>query len=358
MSAVISDKRRDEIVAAFRKQIEFCGSRGASFTAAIIDAARRELEAGSVLLELMDNHQGDPWRNALPLRVAGGLHALALDGRASELAPFYKEPHVSPDTEQLRKAMSPLWERERAHFERYIGKAPQTNEVRRACALLPGFSKIAETTDAPLDLLELGSSAGLLLGWDRFQYNFGDVQWGNSSAIIETEWRGDKPAKFHEPISVRKRSGCDLHPFNLSNPAELLHARSYIWPEDDFRRASFDQAVARNASLSANVIQADALDWLSKQLPNRAKDAATVIFHSVFALYLSDQQRAQMQDMLEQAGKTATTDAPLAWLQFEPHQVGDDMEFFADLQIWPSGHRMRLVRAHPHCAWVEPLDHN
>lgn len=358
MSAVFSDKRRDEIVAAFRQQVEFCGSRGAPFTAVIIDAARCELEAGNVLLELMGDHQGDPWRNALPLRVAGGLHALVLDGRADELALFYKEPHVSPDTEQLRKVMSPLWERERAHFERYIGKAPQTNEVRRACALLLGFSKIAETTNAPLDLLELGSSAGLLLGWDKFRYDFGDVQWGDSSAVIETHWRGEKPAKLHEPISVRKRAGCDLHPFNLSDPAELLHARSYIWPEDTYRRVLFDKAVEKNAPLSANVVKADALDWLSEQLPKRAEDAATVVFHSVFAPYLSDQQRAQMQGMLEQAGKTATVEAPLAWLQFEPHQVGEDMEFFADLQIWPSGQRIRLARAHPHCAWVEPLDYN
>ena len=356
--------RRAEIAAAFREQGVFCRNRDASFTAAVVEAAAGEIEDGGALLDLVAGFDGDPLREALPLRVAGALHALVLAGRAGGLAAYYEAADVEPGADALRKAMAPLWETEAPLFARYIAKPPQTNEIRRAAALLPGFSKIAAISNGPLDLLELGASAGMLLGWDRFRYEYKAGQdvvarWGDSDAVIETAWRGNTPPDLHAPIKVRRRAGCDLHPFDLSDPDQRLHARSYIWPEDMARRALFDKALQKNAALSAHVEKADALSWLEAALEGRAEGAATVVYHSVFAPYLSAEQLARKQALLEAAGEAATARAPLAWLRFEPVAVGDGMEFFTDLQVWPEtssgGRTLRLVRAHPHGAWVESL---
>lgn len=279
MSAEDDDKRREEIIAAFRDQARFCRRGGAHFTAAVIDAAHAELEAGGVLFDLVEKVEGDPLKNALALRIAGALHALVLDNRSDALAAIYNAPNEMPDVDALCKIISPLWESERAHFESYIANAPQTNEVRRAAALLLGFSKIAEISNAPLDLLEVGSSAGLLLTWDKHRYDYGDAQWGEGDAEITSEWRGEEPPKLHAPITVRNRAGCDLSPIDLSDPAQLLRARSYIWPEDGARRVLFDKAVEEKLSLGVNVEKADALVWLEGKLSKRADDAVTVVFH-------------------------------------------------------------------------------
>lgn len=368
-SGVIDDARREELAAAFRAQGGFCRKRDADFTAAIVDAAGAEIESGGPLLALADAFRGEPVKNALALRVAGALHALVLDGRAGDLEAYYAAPDAAPDADDLRKAMAPLWTREREVFARYIAKAPQTNETRRAAALLPGFCKVAETFGLPLDILEMGASAGMLLGWDRFRYDYkvGDkvvAHWtpegaSQDDAGVDAEWRGKTPPQLHAPVRVRRRKGCDLHPFDLSDPDQLLHARSYIWPEDKARRDLFDMAVRKNAKLSTHVEKADALEWLERELGDRADDAATVVYHSVFAPYLTDDQRARKQALLEAAGESATTDAPLALLSFEPTAFDDDVEFLTELQIWPAdgagGRKLRLARSHPHGAWVEPL---
>lgn len=356
MKANACDTRRDEIAAACREQVVFCRNRGADFTAAIVDAAADEIENGDAAFALMGDFKGDPLREALPLRIAGAFHALVLAGRAGDLAPFYARSDQIPAIPALRRAIAPLWVKEAALFKCYMSKPPQTNEIRRAAALLPGFSKIAEISGGPIDILELGASSGLLLGWDRFRYDFTVAQWGDSDAVIESEWRGERPPKLYAPIAIRRRAGCDLHPFDLSDPEQLLHAQSYIWPEDAVRRVLFDTAVEKNGALSKHVEQADALAWLERELEKRAEDAATVVYHSVFAPYLSDARRMKMRRLIEAAGQSATMDAPLAWLRFEPESVGDSMEFFTDLQVWPHGSNMRLARAHPHGAWVEPLD--
>ena len=49
----------------------------------------------------------------------------------------------------------------------------QTNEVRRCGILLPAFNHIASRGPGrPLALVEVGTSAGLLLSWDRYEYAY------------------------------------------------------------------------------------------------------------------------------------------------------------------------------------------
>ncbi len=251
--------------------------------------------------------------------------------------------------------MSPLWEAEAAIVSQFAAKPPQTNEVRRAAALLIGFSWIAERYQGPLDILETGASAGLLLSWDKFQYDFGAGKWGDSDLVLSSEWRGGTPPRLTHPIEVRRRLGCDLSPVDLTDPDARLRNRSYVWPEETERLRIFDRAVAIAGTETAHVEKADALEWLERQLAVRQKGAATVVYQSVFSPYLSPDQRARLETMITEAGEGASEEASLAWLRFEPWPVGDSFEFFLDLRYWPGGETIRLARAHPHAAWVEPL---
>ena len=60
-----------------------------------------------------------------------------------------------------------------------LAGAPQTNEIARSAMLLPGFLTVARETGLPLDLFEIGASAGLNLLFDSFHYRYGDAEWGD-----------------------------------------------------------------------------------------------------------------------------------------------------------------------------------
>ncbi|HSJ78675.1 MAG TPA: DUF2332 family protein, partial [Erythrobacter sp.] len=80
------------VATAFANQVAYCEAAGAHITARVVGGIGAVLasDADGQLLERVRGWQGAPLADALPLRVAGGLHALHLSGAARELAPIYR----------------------------------------------------------------------------------------------------------------------------------------------------------------------------------------------------------------------------------------------------------------------------
>lgn len=340
-----------DILRAFEKQAGFCRHREAEATARLCEAAALSIKAGEGLQSLVENYREDPWKTALPLRIAGAVRRLALEDRA----PLFADHDAAP--KPVGELVAPLNELVAAApevFRDYISSPPQTNEIGRLAVLAPGFIKIFERFGLPLALLEPGASGGLLLGFDRFQIDFGAFQWGRGAGVVRSEWRGGPPA-WPWPLPIHSRRGCDRRPIDLSDQEQYSRMLSYIWPEQTERRVTFAAAVEATHDLDIEVEASDAVDWLRRQLASPVEGAARVVYHSVFAPYLDPAQKRALRSVVEAAGAKATERAPLAWLRFEPVEAGESFEFFLDLTLWPNGEDQRLAKAHPHGAWVEPV---
>ena len=343
-----------DILDSFHKQAGFCDHRGAVFTANVIKASARNIECGGALAALVENFAENPWKGALPLRVAGAFHALYLKDENGPLSIIYKDPASGWTSDQLSEALIDAVEENQRHFEFFIARPPQTNEVRRAAALLPAFLEIADKTEKPMRLCEIGASAGLLLNWDRFRFNFGDFIWGEGDLEIASEWRGRAPDRWGE-VSVHDRRGCDLYPVDIRDEHALLRARSYIWPEQPERRALFDNAIPIAVENSIAIDQCDAIAWLQRELTPLQEGFVSVLYHSVFAVYLSDNQIKPMNGAIQKAARSATAAAPFAYVSFEPVPKENGFSFIVDLTIWPGGDKKRIAEADAHGAWVLPV---
>ncbi|MDE2277113.1 MAG: DUF2332 family protein, partial [Burkholderiales bacterium] len=307
----------------------------------------------------------DPMAAAVALRWAGALHHLALLGHApwAGLWPPAGDPAAGKaagpcDDAPLDAAIAAAWTRQRAHCAAALARPPQTNEVQRSAALLPGLLYVAAQTRLPIALLEIGASAGLNLWCDRYRHDPGAWAWGDPAAplVLRTDWQGPPPP-LQAGLRVASRAGCDAHPVDLAQPGEGLRLASFIWPDQPARmqRLQAAQAAAagwqRAEGVSVQALPAARFVAQALQLPRPGQ--ATVLMHSVVWQYIGAGEQASIASAMHAAGARATAAAPLAWLRLEP-RASDGLTSLR-CRLWPGGRDALLARCHPHGAHIEWL---
>ena len=344
------------LVDAFRLQSRACAEMGSPFTSALLEHAAASLERAGPLAALVGGWAGDPVQDALPLRLAGALHALVQEEADDALAAAYPRPDAPGRPRAAWRAAEAVIAARADDLRRRLQSPPQTNETRRSLGLFPGLLVLADGFDLPLDLYELGASAGLNLNMDRFAYR--TAAWareGASAVLIDGDWRGPPPPLGRAP-RVRGRAGCDQNPLDPASPADRLRLRGFVWADQFDRLARLEAALDLAAASGTRVDRADAAAWLAPRLRDRPRDAVAVIYHSVFWQYPPQATREAIAAGIAAAGAEATADAPLAWLRFEPEIVRGGPRaaglFRVTLTAWPGGEERRLAEVDPHARWV------
>jgi hypothetical protein len=341
----------DTIREAFRRQAAACEMLGSPFTARVSRLHAERLEPGSPVADTILGWRGDPSPSAdsVPLRIAGCLHALVLEDRSKTLAAVY--PPSTADDDTLWSAIRDAETGHAAFILDRMKSAPQTNEVRRSGALLPGFLLIDQLLGKPLVLSEIGASAGLNLQWDRYRYDLGTRPFGDpdSPVLIAPEWRGN-PVPSGD-VTVAARAGCDLNPVHATDPAHRLRMLSYIWADQTDRLQRTASALDIAARGNLEVEKADATDWLINRLAEPHPGAVHVIYHTIAWQYLPKPLQEKGETLIAVAGARATADAPLARLSLEADDKPDGASL--TLQIWPSGETKEIGRGDFHGRWVD-----
>lgn len=338
--------------AAWQQQIEWCDANGSPFTARVLEAARADWQAGGALRELLPDWPGNALADALALRVAGALHAMALDGSEPGLAAQYPPRREHFDAVHGQAAVSHALRTQAARVAEYLQSAPQTNEIGRSAVLLGGFAHVARATGLPLATLEIGASAGLNSLWQRYRYELGAQRWGDAASpvCIRCDWQAAVP-ELPAHIDVVSQAACDLAPIDLHAPGAALRLASYIWPDQRERLARLRAAIGLAQQSGLRVEQADALAWTARELARARPGCATVLCHSMMWQYMPEATREALRACIAAAGAHATAEAPLAWLAFEP--PGADVHFELSLTLWPGGARRVLAHGHPHGLWLK-----
>jgi hypothetical protein len=326
----------------FRLQALYCNALGSPFTASVCTLLAERLPPETRFGRRILNWPGNATHDALALRAAGGLHALSRSGRCPALTAVY--PPATVSDEVLWSGIEAALSGHDEFLADYLSSAPQTNEVSRSNAVLGGCLTIAEETGLPLDLYEIGSSAGLNLGFDGYAYELGDARWGRPDARVRivSSWEGPMPP-LTAPLFVRNRQACDLNPLDPSSPDDRERLLSYVWADQLERKQRLEAALAEAAKRGFVAEKADAAEWVERQLSVPGEAGVTrVLFHTIVWQYLPQDTRRRIEAVVAKAGAAATKTAPFAWLRAEPDEVPGSAGI--RLTLWPSGEEKLLGR--------------
>ena len=188
---------------------------------------------------------------------------------------------------------------------------------------------------------------------DRYRYDLGGVKIGPKHAALafEPEWRGPPPPS--PGIAFTSLKGCDVAPVDLTDPAQALRLRAYIWPEHHARFARMDGAIAAATASKPDIVRMNAADFVEQALTGPQEAGTTrVLMHSIVWQYVPADQQARVSAAMAAAGARATAQRPLAWIALEANRTVHHHEL--TVRYWPGGEqRLKLGVAHAHGAWLE-----
>lgn len=338
------------LVDELRRQARRCTPTCPLYGELLVQLAR-DVERGGIAATLLDPYADAPLAEVVPgLRLLGAVHALVLEGRVPELAPFYPSVGGTAPPGDAWPVFRAVLVEHADEIRPRLDEPIQTNETGRAAALFGGLLVVSAATGLPIRLLEIGASAGLNLRADRFAYRVGDHVLGDpdSPLVLDQPWTGVPAVPLQTRVQVVERRGCDPRPLDVGNRADRLTLASLIWP-DAVRHERFRAAVEIAAAVPAVVDAASADEWLTDRLAKPVPGVATVVWHSVVRQYVDSSAWQRFGDVLDRVGRFATADTPLAYLAFEPEVETDaTYTFHLRLTLWPDGQSTTLATAPGH----------
>ena len=343
-----------DVRAAFAKQAAICTAAGAPFTGRVCGLISARLDrSGAIGRRALDwpgnpSHEGD----ALPLRLAGGLHDLARSGAAPALTAIYPPNAAPEDDERVWAVLSQAMADHADAVDPWLDGPPQTNEVGRSAGLMAGLLVLADRFGLPFDLYELGASAGLNSLLDRYGFDLGGVNAGDPASAVQLApvWTGSPPPGGG--VRVSSRQAVDRNPLDVTDPATRRRLSAYVWTDQRERLSRLNAALDLAIAAPFHIDQADAADWLETRLATAPRPGVCrVVMHTIAFQYFPPTVQDRIRDHMASVGAGATEDAPLAWLTFEAEEDGFERRPMLRLRTWPGDDAaVALARGQPHGA--------
>ena len=333
-----------------------CAKVGSPLYEHLLHRSAQDVERDGPIWSLLEDHDADPIESMIGLRLLGASHRLALEGSAAGLAAHYPSTGGDGDPEAAWRELAAVAEGGGERLRELIRRPVQTNEVGRSAALLGGFLLIAARTGLPLRLLELGSSGGLNLRFDRYRYEGSAGSWGDADSPVRVTdtFEGQRPP-LDASVAIAERAGCDPRPVDPATEEGRLTLLSYVWPDQPERLRQLEGALEIVRRVPVEIEQAPAADWLERRLSEPWPGTATVVFHSIVMQYLEDEERERVSRTLAAAGSRASAAEPLAHLAMEPGGEHADVR----LTAWPEGPECLIATSGYHgrpVRWCRQLD--
>ena len=252
-----------------------------------------------------DARSGQP----VPNLFMAAVHWLLLEGVRHPVSDYY--PDISPEM-TVHGDPYPIFrtfclEHREEIVDLISTRLVQTNVVRRCAVLLPAIA-VAMGRDAgqPLTLVEIGTSAGLNLLWDRYLYSYSDVRrWGDPdspvqlSSVIRGSLRPRLPGSIPQAVF---RVGLDLNPVDIRDPDAVDWLRALVWPERDDEARMLEYAVEMAKDDPPLLLAGDALELLPEVLESIPSDSTLCLYHSNTLNQFPREARERFLEMVEEHG--------------------------------------------------------
>lgn len=244
--------------------------------------------------------QGQP----MPNLFLGAVHFLLLANLTHELATYY--PSINPTIQEdlpfpLFRDFCGANEETIKHI--LATKIVQTNALNRTAYLMPIVFSLFESGTA-INLIDIGTSAGLTLNLDLYEYDYGDKRkFGNSLVKINCEIRSGKLPKFAKNIRINNKIGIDQNPLDVKDSQNALWLKALIWPDRSQRFERMAKAIELAQTSNIQLVKAVEIADFKRIIKAQSIDTLLVVYHTHVLYQFSKEARIAFWQMLDTIGQ-------------------------------------------------------
>jgi hypothetical protein len=255
------------------------------------------------LLEIAASaREGQP----LPNIFFGAIHYLLLKNQDAHLAKYYP----SIQREAVTKIPFDLFRAfcldNKIGIEKIIStRIVQTNVISRCSYLMPIFSKIIAEENNPTTIMDIGTSAGLTLNFDKYEYWYnGQKVFGESNVLVKSTTVESSIPKIYPISQPIQKIGIDQHLIDPTDKDEILWLKALVWPDQVERFVALDEALKLSDLKSIKFIQGDTIVDFEQEILKVDRGRSLIIYATHVLYQFTQGQRDVFYDMLERIGQT------------------------------------------------------
>jgi hypothetical protein len=253
------------------------------------------------LLKIASNTRaGQP----IPNIFFAAVHYLLLKNIEKDLAKYYP----SIQKKQISEIPFPIFKRfcieNKSEIKELIStRIVQTNVINRCAYLMPIFSKIIAEENRPTTIIDIGTSAGLTLNFDKYEYWYnGQKIYGESTVITKSNIIGSPISKIFPITQPILKVRIDQNVIDPTDEDEIIWLKALIWTDQLERFISIEEALKLNALKDIIFIQAETIKDFEKVILEVDKTQNLIIYATHVLYQFSQEQKEEFYSMLERVG--------------------------------------------------------
>ncbi len=245
--------------------------------------------------------QGQP----IPNIFLAAVHYLLLKNKEEQLAKYYpsiQRKRIKEFPFDLFKVFCLDSENE---IRKIIStKIVQTNVISRCAYLMPIFSKLIADEGRPTTLIDIGTSAGLTLNFDKYEYWYNDQKViGDSNVLVKSKIIESPIPKIFPITQPLQKVGIDQNLIDLTDEDETTWLKALVWPDQLGRSVALDEALKMRKSEEVNFVQADSVSDFEREIL-KVDSRENLIVYATHVLYQFPQARKdEFYAMLDRVGQ-------------------------------------------------------
>ncbi len=243
-------------------------------------------------------------RQPMPNLFLGAVHYLLLGNPSNELAQYY--PSINKDNNK-NLPFNLFKEFCISHPEEIIEilqtKIVQTNSLNRSAYLMPIFFSLFHQGEK-INIIDIGTSAGLNLNFDLYEYHYNEKETiGKSPVKINSEIKGGTFPEFNEMVQINKKIGLDQNVLDLQKKENELWLKALIWADKLDRLSKMDAAIQVAQKSNIELIKSNTINDFERIINEQELDIPLVVYHTHVLYQFKKEERIEFWEMLDRVSE-------------------------------------------------------